>query len=178
MDIINYKLKEFLVKDEELKEDYSLILGALKPIPTKYTLFTLPLYQVDFIRRNLGADEALIQIFEYVQGITEKEILELDIVSFYGYINSVIEQVKNLNIAEEVHLTSKYPNIKWGMVDGSERLRNLGMLPMVDNLAGGDILKHDAIMELPYEKVFKKLMLDTKKADIDHEMNKIKTKTD
>jgi hypothetical protein len=46
---------------------------------------------------------------------------------------------------------------------------------MVDTLAGGDILKYEEVLEMSYNTVFNKMMLDVIKGDLEHEMSKIKT---
>jgi uncharacterized protein YbjQ (UPF0145 family) len=173
--IKNYKLRDFLTKDAELQIEYITILRLLETIPTKNRLVELKLGEVEFIKRSINDDEALPEIFELMEGIKENELMNMKIVTFYSLLNDIIKQIEKVISAEQQHLTPKHTNVKWEAVEGSKRLQVLGVIPMVDTLAGGDILKYEEVLEMSYNTVFNKMMLDVIKGDLEHEMSKIKT---
>lgn len=175
--IKNYKLKTFLKQSPELIEEYSSILKHLEEIPTKNELKSLKLREVEFVKKQIGNDKALAEIFEYMHEIDEEKLMNLKITEFYGFFNYIINQLEALLATEERHLVSEHVDFKWEAVEGSKRLSKLGILPMIDNLAQGDILKYEQILDLPYMTVFKKLMLDRIKGDIEKDMNKVKTRS-
>lgn len=177
MEIINYKLRDFLVQDITLIEEYANILRLVEPIPTVNKLQDLKLREVEFIKKNIGNQQAIPRIFNYMEGINEDKVMDMTITTFYGLMNSIVKQLENLLGMEEQHLTANHSDMKWEAVDGSKRLSVLGILPMVDNLAGGDILKYEQILDLPYLTVFNRLRMDVIKADIQHDISKLKIKT-
>lgn len=177
-ELTNYTLNEFLQQDEELIKEYSKILRLVEPIPTTNELKNLKLSEVEYVKQNIDNMGAITTIFQYLEGVDEKQLMKMKIVNFYGLFNSIMKQLEQILALEEEHLVSEHTDFKWEAVEGSKRLGVLGILPMVDNLAGGDILKYDAILEQPYMTVFRKLMLDRIKSDIQKDMEKIKTKTD
>lgn len=174
-ELTNYKLGEFLKKDVNLITEYTTILKYLEPIPTANKLQNLSLRDVEYIKKNINNDAALAEIFKSVEGIDEAQLMKMKITTFYGLYNSIIKQLEGIINAESKHLVSEHSNYKWEAVEGSKRLSVLGILPMIDNLAGGDLLKYESILDITYQTVFKKLMLDTLKSDIQHDMEKLKT---
>jgi len=176
--INNYKLRDFLKKDEKLIEEYATMLSFIEPIPTKNELFYMPLEDVDFIKRSIAKIDLplMVAILEKCNDLSEEEVMAMPIVSFYGNIRSVKLQLDKILTLEEEKLSSSVPNLKWESVDGSKRLSPFGIHNTLDKLSGGDILKWDAIKKLPYDLVFVKLFMDRVRGDIDYEMSKIKTK--
>lgn len=175
-ELTNYQLGSFLKQDADLITQYTAVLKYLEPIPTAKKLQDLTLREVEYIKKNIANDAALPEIFKYIEGIDEKQLMKMRITTFYGLYNSLLKQLEGILNAEDTHLTSIHSNYKWEAVEGSKRLSVLGIIPMVDNLAGGDILKYEEILDIPYQTVFKKLMLDTIKGDIQQDIDKLKTK--
>ena len=174
--IENYKLKDFLQQDPGLIEDYVVVLKNLKPVPTKNKIQDLSFGEVETIKQSINDPSSMPEIFGYLQGMDEKEFQDIRITEFYGLLNDIIKQIENLTAMEEQELISEHSDYKWEAVNGSKRLSVMGILPTVDRLAGGDILKYEQVLELPYLTVFNKLRMDRIKSDIEHDMNKIKTK--
>ena len=174
-DINNYKLKNFLKQDEVLIESYSNLLKHLDPVPTKHKLQDLSLRQVETIKQGLNEPDVLPEVFEYIQEIKKEEFEDIRIVEFYGLLNDITRQIKNLVGMEEQELVSEHSDFKWEAVDGSKRLGVLGILPMIDTLAGGDILKYEQILDLPYLTVFNTLRMRRIQGDIERDMQKVKT---
>lgn len=175
-EIINYKLKDFLEQDEDLILEYSNILKLIEPTPTKHQLHEMTLREVESIKVIINDPEHLPEVFNYFQG--DDKIENIKIVEFYGIINSITNQLENLLRMETRELVSEHTDFKWEAVDGSQRISKLGILPMIDNLALGNILKYEEILNLPYMTVFNNLRMKRILKDIQHDMDKIKTKLD
>ena len=178
MDIINFKLKDFLRQDVNTITDYFFILNQLEAIPTKREVYYLKLKEVEHIKSNInsGLDGDIVDIISTVQDVKKEDILNLDIIQVFGLMNSIKEQVLNINKAELTALSNNIPNAKFSQVEGSKRLQKFGIYNTLNQLSDGDILKWDAILDLPYDMVFTKLYLDKINNDIQHEMNQIKSK--
>lgn len=176
MDITNYRYKEFIQQDAETIEEYTTILFLVDPIKLNKDIEDCTLEQVEFIRQNLFVDEELPTVFEYVEGITEKDFMNMRIVDLFGKLNAIKEQIEHINDLEAKYLVPEHHNMKWEAVGGSDKIKRFGIIPMVDGLAGGDVLKWQSILELPYSTIFRKLMYDTTMGDLEHKMNGIKTK--
>ena len=177
MDIINFKLKDFLKQDINTITDYFFILNQLEPIPTKKEVYYLKLKEVEHIKTNInsGLDKDIVDIISLVQDVKKEDILDLDIIQVFGLINSVKEQVLNINKAETNALSNNIPNVKFEQVEGSKRLQKFGIYNTLNQLSDGNILKWDAILELPYDMVFTKLYLDKTNNDIQYEISQIKS---
>ncbi|MEJ4088228.1 hypothetical protein [Galbibacter orientalis] len=184
MELKEYTFKEFLnLSDAELIDSYLFILEALKPLKTLNNnplkeLINLSFGEVISAKLSLTqpTKEGLIELIKIVSELTEDEIENLSIYTFYGVLNSLKEQIIAINEMEENNLVSKHTSVEWEMVDGSRRLSKYGVLNTIDKLAGGDILKYKDIEELPYQLVLSKLMLDTTKGDIEKDMSDLKLK--
>ena len=176
--INNYKLKEFLKQDYQTQIEYYHILKNLEPIPTKNEIFYMSLKDVEEIKQLINSDDDadLIHIITKVQGVEESEVLDMKIVEVFGLINSIQEQIQRIYKAELSSLSSDNTNIKWEAVNGSERIQKFGIYNTLNTLSNGDILKWNAILELPYADVFMKLLLDKTNNDLQTEMQNLKLK--
>lgn len=177
-DIINYKVSQFLRKDIKVIEQYINVLKYLKPYETKKKIFDLRLRDVQDTKDNLAAGtfEDIIKCVMLTEELTYEEVLKMGIVEFWGLVKSITKQIEDINHMESVSLTSEYPNFKWEAVGGSEKLSKFGIYNTLDKLSDGDILKYEAILDLPYADVFVKLYMDRIKGDLQHEMSQLKTR--
>lgn len=173
--IKNFKVKEFLKQDVELVEQYTQLLRLLEPIPTANKIQDLTLREVEFIKMGVKDEESLAEVFEYMEGVDNNGFMNLNITTFYGLYNDIINQLENLLGMEKQELISEHSDFKWEAVDGSKRLSVMGVLPMIDNLAGGDVLKYEQILDMPYMTIFNKLRLERIQRDIERDMSKVKT---
>ena len=102
--IINYKLKDFLkLEDLELVQQYISILEMLEPAQKMKHIKTLSFGAVTSIRENLN-HPTLANLLECVSMITdkvEKDILNLDIITFYSIISGIKNQVIEISNMEE-----------------------------------------------------------------------------
>lgn len=179
-EIINYKLKDFKKQSIELMIEYINILQLIEPQETKQEIFYMKLREVDYIKKSLGSedDDELVRIVAMVEEMTEIQVNNLPIVTFFGLFKSIREQTLQIVEAEENGLVSNNPNVKWELVEGGRRMGIFGIYNTLDQLSNGDITKYNEILELPYNEVFTKLRMDKIKGDLQQEMDAIKLKTD
>lgn len=170
--IKNYRLKQFLGQPQELIDEYTYILRHLKPIDTKTPLMQLPLIEVDNIKTNLEAD--LLKIVATVQGTTEKEVMKMRITEFFAVVNSIKKQVETIIKAEQ-KLQSQYPDQKWEMVGGNEKMAKFGIYNTTIALAEQFNTTPQEIEQWQYGQVFTILLHNVTRHDLQHQMSKIKT---
>lgn len=176
MDIENFTYREFIQQDPELIQKYSNILFMMEGKPIKTDLEDLTLDQVEQIKQDIMDDTQTPKIIGFVEHITEEEFYDMRIVELYGKLITITEQLEEIVTKEQNYLSPEYPNTKWEMVEGSKHMERFGLLPMVDNLAKGDVTKWQEILDTKYSLVFTKLFMDTVKGDLEHKMMNIKTK--
>ena len=73
---------------------------------------------------------------------------------FRQYVAEQLNEIYNieLNLFHEVNHTDE--------AAGIDKLAKFGVMIQIDKLAGGDVLKYDAIKQMPYNLCFTKLLLD------------------
>ncbi|SHJ20622.1 hypothetical protein SAMN05443429_11237 [Cruoricaptor ignavus] len=91
-----------------------------------------------------------------------------EITYFLLWLNDEVEKIAEL---EERFLSSDPEPAM--LAAGVQRLNEFGAYATVDSLAGGDILKHEAIMQLPYYAVYQKLKLDKVNREIEKDYHNI-----
>lgn len=97
-----------------------------------------------------------------------KNHLQNDILSFVLWIREQLEFIFNL---ENAYLHSEpKPDL---LASGINRLDEFGAMVVIDNLAGGDILKYEKIKALPYFEIYQKLKMDKIQAEIKEQYEKI-----
>lgn len=173
MTINNRSLKDFLLKGSP---DEMRVLSHLKPTTTKLEVRHLTFIQVQNLKSWLssGEMEHILKAVELVQDISREELKEIDVVTFFGILNSLKKQLESIVQAEERGLSGGPTNIKWEAVNGAERMSKYGMYNTIDNLSGGDITKWDQIKNTRYSEVFLKLMMEKDKEILSKEMEGIK----
>ena len=171
--INNIKVKEFgsLSYDEAM--DIVTLMMYVKPLETPTPIFNMRFRDVQDLKDLMvsGTVADIVRCVEICCGSIE----DMRILEFFRYLNSIKDQLESIAHAEEVSLSSDRPNFKWEAVNGSERMKRFGVYNTLDSLAGGDILKWDAVLDLEYADVFTKLYMEKTKADIESEMNQLKT---
>lgn len=177
MEIENYKLKDFLRKDRSIIERYVVALQYLNPEDTAREVFHMKLKHVEFIKKNLysGNDEGLVKIVAKVQRIKIKEVYEMRIVEFFSIISSVKKQIDIILRAENSSLSPNEVNYKWEMVEGEKKMAKFGIYNTLESLSGGDALKYKLYMEMEYSEIFTILYMRKTAAELQREMDKIKT---
>lgn len=104
----------------------------------------------------------VIDIVSICFQIPTEEIEPVGIKDFYPALNFVVEQHKKL-IERENRILHHEPEVE-ELEAGIESLQKFGRMATVDTLAGGDLLKHNLIIEMPYSRVFTKLYMESEKA--------------
>ena len=174
--IENFTLIEFATKPKELIEEYLIALRYVPARKTKKQLFHMKLKHVEMIKQNINSSEDvdLIKIVAKVQEVKKENIYKLKIIEFFGLLNSIRDQLKQIIEAETTGLTSENIDYKWEMVEGSQRMSKFGIYNTLENLSGGDILKYKEIKNLKYSEVFMVLLMKKTASDIRADMAKIK----
>lgn len=175
-EIINFKLKEFLIQESNLISEYIVALQYLKPLSTRRKVFELKLKHVEFIKQNLysNEDSELIKIVGIVQKEKISRVLNMGVIEFFGVVASVKEQLNTILRAEDNTLSATSINFKWEAVNGSERMERFGIYNTLENLSGGDVLKYKKIMNLSYSDVFTALRMKKESEELQKEMDAIK----
>jgi len=178
MEIENFTLQEFLQQDIKLVNEYCVALRYLKPKKTKRGIHNMKLKHVEMIKKSIdsGNDSDLVKIIEKVQKCTEKEVFEMEIIDFFGLVNSVKEQLKRINDAEQNALADNEANIKWEMVSGSERMAKFGILNTLDLLTGRQPHLNKKYLNMSYSEIFAILYKWKTEEALKKEMDNIKMK--
>lgn len=192
MIIENFKLRTFLKQSTETISEYIIAFQYLKPIKTKYDVFHLTLENVEFIKKNLHSnnDKALIDVVKIVQGLMEWKIFgfrikkpflfgtwkvySYKIIEFFSIVASIKEQIEVISRAEETSLSSSGVNIRWEIVQGSERMAKFGIYNTLESLSGGKFLDYDKIMQKEYSEIFTVLYMRKTSSELEKEMNELK----
>lgn len=126
---------------------FGVEVPALIYMPYRFVKIDLP---------ELFSSLNIEEIFKTIcsnHNIEEKEINQIEIISFLLWIKDEIEAIQKL---EQTHLSSTPdPDME---AAGVQELNQLGEINTIDSLAGGDILKWELVEQLPYNKVFDKLL--------------------
>lgn len=196
--IINYKLKDFLrLKDWELVQNYLSILDNLRPLKTitnptykwynklPKTLQITAIKELNFgdvinIRNwiNEGSIEAIFEIYKLISGMTEKQIMNLGIIQFYGiysFIKIELEEISNMEMNELAEEDGDF-DINVEAVNALGRMGRFGVFNIIDSLAKENILRWDKILKLPYMTVFTKLRMDKERNKIQKEISELQRK--
>lgn len=117
-------------------------------------------------------EEAFYLILKnYKKNITFKRVKRAKNNEKFLFMLWVKEQYKKINDLEGQYLVSQ-PDIKL-IQAGIRELDVLGDVNTIDSLAGGDILKWEAVRQMPYSEVFNKLLKNTIEARINKRLVEI-----
>lgn len=100
------------------------------------------------------------------------DIQKIEINEAMSFILWIIDELKTISELESTYLRSD-PDIKM-MQAGINKLDQFGLINTLDNLAKGDVLKYDAIRNLPYNVIFDKQYMEVTKSEIEKKLAKIK----
>lgn len=197
--LINYKLSDFLkLTSEETIQDYLVVLDLLNPLneipnPT-YKWFNkqpktlniksikdLSFGDVSIIRNNFNnaSIETIFDSIKMILNVQDKEILNFTILTFYGIINNIkneLVEITNMEINELTDDSFDENDSNLLAVNANERMSRFGVLNIIDSLAKEDILKWELIEQLPYMTVFTKLMIDKTKSTIHKDISELQRK--
>lgn len=173
----DYKVRELLTKPYSEVQDILTLAKHIKPNPDTTKVFRMKFVEVNNLKEFLGSTEgdAPIRAVALVAGIDIEKVMEMRITEYFGYLNSIVAQVKSIIEAEDKGLQSKHTDFKWEAVEGSKRLAKFGYYNTLEQLSTRGIAGWEEIRQLPYNEVFLKLLRDKEMAEIEREMNDIKS---
>lgn len=116
----------------------------------------------------------MIEILKIVYDISEKALLKADVFNVFSCYNWIIQELQHIGQSEKDELYNELTPAQKNA--GVEKLQRFDYVVTLDHLAGGDLLKYDAILELPYSSIFRKLALDQTKHEIQEHYMKNQTK--
>jgi len=177
MEIKNFTLGRFARQNPDLISSYVTALQYVRPYPTNKKIISLKLREVEFIKSKAFGDnqEDILKIVSLVQGISEKKVLKIKIIKFYGLLNSIRKQLERIYNAEKNGLESEQVNVAWEMVNGSEKMAKFGILNTLEDLSGGDATKYEYYLEQKYSWIFSILRMRKTAKELSIRMSKIKT---
>ena len=120
--------------------------------------------------REALCDNDLEKAITIVYGINKYQFLQLGIFNTYAAYLWIAHQFKEMMETEIERLTLELDEDEKNA--GAEDLQDFGYVVALDGLAGGDILKYDHYLKLPYAKVFRKLCLDKTRYEINKNMQR------
>lgn len=132
-------------------------------VPLQQDFWQLP-YETIVQLRTAVENMDLETVFTLVYGITEKEVNNMELFNCFACYQWVTDQLLEINKVEKECLGDE-PSIEQKNA-GVEELEQFGYANSLDMLAGGDILKYDAILLMPYAVIFRKLYMEKVKQEI------------
>ena len=118
----------------------------------------------DITKKTFGEVKDWQQLFSdkesFVKFLTmfDEKLLTLDVFSFFAFYRYVESEVVRVSEIEQ-KLLSHEPTAD-EVAAGIDRFNKFGVAIQIDNLAKGDLLKWEAIKNLPYEHCLLKLVMD------------------
>ena len=159
MQIEKFSLYEFLLLHEEKKEEMLLIYKHVKiEVDCKNWLWI----DVKETQHTLKKQITYQIIIDIVSKQIKSELLTIDAHVFFATFNAISKSVLEITEIEN--------NAMWHVPTANEMIASeevggfeaFGYLPELDKLAGGDILKYEAIKRLSWDDCFSKLAYDAR----------------
>lgn len=182
MEIKDYQLSDFIRKDPQLIEDYMIFLNELKGKPNfifgkmrkqKYgvdkSLTELKYGEVIKLKRLVTKTDAQ-SVFESIATAYHfpiEKVPQLPISTFYSCLNFIVKEITHIIKVENDRFKvepSPYDDII--QQAGINELEKLGELPIIDQLANGNVWDYDKVEEQPYMAIHAKIWLETIKTNI------------
>lgn len=161
------RVYEFLQLSEEMQRGILPVLKVLKPLPNyisrrwfkkhihgvKESITELTFGEVNSIKRLMMREtiEDLLRAFEIMYKCKTRDIMRMEVTQFYRCMRFITNEVNRVMRLEQHHwkvATTEYD----GRLQeaGVKELEMFGDLPMIDSLAGGDILRYNDIEGVNY----------------------------
>lgn len=187
MQITDYPIKEFLSGKLLLSQDeYEMYIYALINLNPRRTIAGVvmqdlqdqPFERVIAIENRFKVlslqPDLYIEILAICFQLDTDIIEKIGIIDFFHAYNHVEKSYKEL-IENENKMLAYTPEAEEVMA-GIDNLSKFGRKATVNTLAGGDILKHSAIIALPYSSIFAQLYMLKVEADFKKEYHRLKNK--
>jgi len=121
------------------------------------------------LREALSTND-LVKAICLVYKIKPNQFNQLEIFNVYAVYLWIVTQFKVMMETEIEQLTLDLDDEE--KQAGAEDLQDFGYVVALDGLAGGDILKYNDYLLIPYAKIFRKLVLDKTRYEINKNMQK------
>lgn len=180
-------LYEFLQLSEEKQKELLPALKILKPIPNytrrrwfkkrthgvKESITELTFGEVNSIKRQTMSLDSIDKL-DVVRMVYKEEPLRMNVFRFYGCLRFLTLEAERVMKMEQEHWNTEPTehDIKLQQA-GVKELEQFGDLPMIDSLAGGDILRYNDIEKLNYLEVHYILWYRATQANIQNRFQKI-----
>ncbi|WP_454988668.1 hypothetical protein [Capnocytophaga sputigena] len=163
-------LYDFIQLPEEKQKELLPALKVLKPLPNytrkrwlkkrtygvKDSITELTFGEVNSVKRYVikGTMDDLIEAFKIVYKCKARDIIRMDVIQFYRCMIFITTEVDKVIKMEQQHWNTEPTDYDIKLQQaGVKDLEQFGDLPMIDSLAGGDILRYNDIEKLNYLEV-------------------------
>lgn len=171
----DYTLKQFVQQPEEIQTEYSRLLAFSQPLEPKRTLWELKLKHIDRLKASqLQEFDVIVKTIAKMQKVSKRDVWNYRITHFFRLVNAMKEQLERLLIAEK-SLAPAQGNVKWEMVGGSQRMHKYGIYNTLIPLAKQLNKTLEEVYCMEFQEVFTILSYNKTLADLQQEMNDIKT---
>lgn len=176
MKLRNITLAEFISLDSEQAEDYIFALKYCKESEPRDVLgfgdiTKKPFGEVKDWQYLVSRPNAIDQA---IKNIGYESIKLLSVFEFFAHYRYICSEVERVNVIENELLS--YDPTPEEMEAGLDVFGKFSPILQIDSLAAGDVLKYNAIRQLPYEDALTKLALDKERNDYQRRFNKILTR--
>lgn len=163
-------LYDFIQLPEEKQKELLPALKVLKPLSNytrrhrfkkhthgvKESITELTFGEVNSIKRLVMREttEDLLRAFEIVYKCKARDIIRMEVTQFYRCMIFITNEVDKVIKMEQQHWNAEPTDHDAKLQQaGVKELEQFGDLPMIDSLAGGDILRYNDIEKLNYLEV-------------------------
>lgn len=163
-------LYDFIQLPEEKQKELLPALKVLKPLSNytrrhwfkkrthgvKESITELTFGEVNSIKRLVMREttEYLLRAFEIVYKCKARDVIRMEVIQFYRCMIFITTEVDKIIKMEQQHWNTEPTDHDAKLQQaGVKDLEQFGDLPMIDSLAGGDILRYNDIEKLNYLEV-------------------------
>ena len=183
-------LYDFIQLPEEKQREILPALKVLKPLSNytrrywfkkrthgvKDSITELTFGEVNSIKRLVMREttEDLLRAFEIVYKCKARDVIRMEVIQFYRCMIFITNEVDKIINMERQHWNTEPTDHDAKLQQaGVKELEQFGDLPMIDSLAGGDILRYNDIEKLNYLEVHYILWYRATQANIQNRFQKL-----
>ena len=115
--------------------------------------------------------EAITKMIELIFGLNHLQQMPIRIVSYFPALNFILNGLQYIAYLENMRLASDEKEEL--VIAGIHKMRVYGDLTIIDQLAGGDLLKWSEVEKMPWQHVFTKLCMEKDRAEIQENYTEI-----
>ncbi len=156
---------QFVIK-YGLRSERILKVGRRKKRPITSNFFELEWGELLEIQTSVKSGKVR-NVLKLVYGIDDKRFYNLELYNCFAAYQFVVSRLQGLARIVRHELASELTPAQ--KAAGFERLNRFEGYPDLDFLARGDILKYEALLKQPYSIVFRKLVFEKVKNDIERD---------